>query len=220
MNILSQKRLSLKIWCHVSLCCCFFVSYLFIGDCCLHLVLILWYLYMSGKELCLQISKKKVEISLALYRSLPDKVSCYMLNISDLNLNFTCCLQLPCWAHFLPLSLWQSAKMFNYAGWRNACNYIFIVFAAIFIITRLVIFPFRYTLHHHRHRQYITYIFYAFSQLFSYHFLSLSLSTGLFTVRGYTQWRSMNPSLAITSLTASWWCCNVYMSSGPSSSYG
>uniref|UniRef100_A0A3Q3GWA2 Ceramide synthase 2b n=1 Tax=Labrus bergylta TaxID=56723 RepID=A0A3Q3GWA2_9LABR len=37
----------------------------------------------------------------------------------------------------------ESAKMFNYAGWRNACNYIFIVFAAIFIITRLVIFPFR-----------------------------------------------------------------------------
>ncbi|GAA6220614.1 ceramide synthase 2-like [Lates japonicus] len=38
--------------------------------------------------------------------------------------------------------LLESAKMFNYAGWRNACNYIFIVFAAIFIVTRLVIFPF------------------------------------------------------------------------------
>lgn len=38
----------------------------------------------------------------------------------------------------------QSAKMFNYAGWRNACNYIFIGFAAVFIVTRLVIFPFRY----------------------------------------------------------------------------
>uniref|UniRef100_A0A7N6A994 Ceramide synthase 2b n=1 Tax=Anabas testudineus TaxID=64144 RepID=A0A7N6A994_ANATE len=38
--------------------------------------------------------------------------------------------------------LLESAKMFNYAGWRNACNYIFIVFAAIFIFTRLVIFPF------------------------------------------------------------------------------
>uniref|UniRef100_A0A3B3ZXF3 Uncharacterized protein n=1 Tax=Periophthalmus magnuspinnatus TaxID=409849 RepID=A0A3B3ZXF3_9GOBI len=37
----------------------------------------------------------------------------------------------------------ESAKMFNYAGWRNACNYIFIVFAAVFIVTRLVIFPFR-----------------------------------------------------------------------------
>ncbi|XP_029959235.1 ceramide synthase 2-like isoform X1 [Salarias fasciatus] len=36
----------------------------------------------------------------------------------------------------------ESAKMFNYAGWRNACNYIFIVFAAVFIITRLVYFPF------------------------------------------------------------------------------
>lgn len=38
--------------------------------------------------------------------------------------------------------LLESAKMFNYAGWRKTCNYIFIIFAAIFIITRLVIFPF------------------------------------------------------------------------------
>uniref|UniRef100_A0A3Q3J283 Ceramide synthase 2b n=1 Tax=Monopterus albus TaxID=43700 RepID=A0A3Q3J283_MONAL len=38
--------------------------------------------------------------------------------------------------------LLESAKMFNYAGWRNACNYLFIVFAAFFIFTRLVIFPF------------------------------------------------------------------------------
>ncbi|XP_016117700.1 ceramide synthase 2-like, partial [Sinocyclocheilus grahami] len=37
----------------------------------------------------------------------------------------------------------QSAKMFNYARWKNACNYIFILFAAIFIVTRLIIFPFR-----------------------------------------------------------------------------
>ncbi|NXA56615.1 CERS2 synthase, partial [Nothocercus julius] len=36
----------------------------------------------------------------------------------------------------------QSAKMFNYAGWRNTCNNIFIVFAAVFIVTRLVILPF------------------------------------------------------------------------------
>ncbi|XP_076136185.1 ceramide synthase 2-like [Alosa pseudoharengus] len=39
--------------------------------------------------------------------------------------------------------LLESAKMFNYAGWRNTCNNIFILFAAVFIITRLVIFPFR-----------------------------------------------------------------------------
>uniref|UniRef100_A0A8C2B3N5 Ceramide synthase 2a n=1 Tax=Cyprinus carpio TaxID=7962 RepID=A0A8C2B3N5_CYPCA len=38
--------------------------------------------------------------------------------------------------------LLESAKMFNYAGWRKACNYIFIVFAVVFMITRLVIFPF------------------------------------------------------------------------------
>ncbi|KAF6074178.1 ceramide synthase 2 [Phyllostomus discolor] len=36
----------------------------------------------------------------------------------------------------------QSAKMFNYAGWKNTCNNIFIVFAIVFIITRLVILPF------------------------------------------------------------------------------
>uniref|UniRef100_A0A672P5S9 Ceramide synthase 2-like n=1 Tax=Sinocyclocheilus grahami TaxID=75366 RepID=A0A672P5S9_SINGR len=38
--------------------------------------------------------------------------------------------------------LLESAKMFNYAGWRKACNYIFILFAVVFMITRLVIFPF------------------------------------------------------------------------------
>ncbi|XP_010725399.2 ceramide synthase 2-like, partial [Meleagris gallopavo] len=38
--------------------------------------------------------------------------------------------------------LLESAKMFNYANWRNTCNNIFIVFAAVFIVTRLVILPF------------------------------------------------------------------------------
>ncbi|XP_030644280.1 ceramide synthase 2a [Chanos chanos] len=38
--------------------------------------------------------------------------------------------------------LLESAKMFNYAGWKKTCNYIFILFAVVFIITRLVIFPF------------------------------------------------------------------------------
>uniref|UniRef100_H3ARQ4 Ceramide synthase 2 n=1 Tax=Latimeria chalumnae TaxID=7897 RepID=H3ARQ4_LATCH len=36
----------------------------------------------------------------------------------------------------------ESAKMFNYAGWKSTCNAIFIVFAAVFIITRLIILPF------------------------------------------------------------------------------
>ncbi|CDQ56685.1 unnamed protein product [Oncorhynchus mykiss] len=36
----------------------------------------------------------------------------------------------------------KSAKMFNYAEWRKTCNYIFILFAAVFILTRLVILPF------------------------------------------------------------------------------
>ncbi|XP_069766779.1 ceramide synthase 2 isoform X2 [Narcine bancroftii] len=38
--------------------------------------------------------------------------------------------------------LLESAKMFNYAGWKSLCNAIFVVFAAVFIITRLIIFPF------------------------------------------------------------------------------
>lgn len=38
--------------------------------------------------------------------------------------------------------LLESAKMFNYAGWKNTCNNLFIVFAVVFIITRLVIMPF------------------------------------------------------------------------------
>uniref|UniRef100_A0A8C5DBN2 Ceramide synthase 2-like n=1 Tax=Gouania willdenowi TaxID=441366 RepID=A0A8C5DBN2_GOUWI len=38
--------------------------------------------------------------------------------------------------------LMESAKMFNYAGWKRTCNCIFTIFAAVFIITRLVILPF------------------------------------------------------------------------------
>ncbi|KAM6956303.1 ceramide synthase 2-like [Aplochiton taeniatus] len=38
--------------------------------------------------------------------------------------------------------LLESAKMFNYGnGWRKTCDGLFIVFAAIFLITRLVLFP-------------------------------------------------------------------------------
>ncbi|XP_052008834.1 ceramide synthase 2 isoform X1 [Xyrauchen texanus] len=38
--------------------------------------------------------------------------------------------------------LLESAKMFNYAGWETTCNSIFVVFALVFIVTRLIIFPF------------------------------------------------------------------------------
>lgn len=38
--------------------------------------------------------------------------------------------------------LLESAKMFNYAGWRKTCNCIFTIFAGVFIVTRLVILPF------------------------------------------------------------------------------
>ncbi|XP_072525265.1 ceramide synthase 2 [Salminus brasiliensis] len=37
--------------------------------------------------------------------------------------------------------LLESAKMFNYAGWKKTCDSLFVVFAAVFLITRLVVFP-------------------------------------------------------------------------------
>lgn len=33
--------------------------------------------------------------------------------------------------------------MFNYAGWRKTCDTLFVIFAAVFLITRLVVFPCR-----------------------------------------------------------------------------
>ncbi|KAM4556815.1 ceramide synthase 2-like isoform 1-T1 [Fundulus diaphanus] len=40
--------------------------------------------------------------------------------------------------------LLESAKMFNYgAGWRKTCDSLFVVFAVVFLVTRLVIFPSR-----------------------------------------------------------------------------
>ncbi|XP_043946548.1 ceramide synthase 2-like isoform X2 [Protopterus annectens] len=35
----------------------------------------------------------------------------------------------------------ESAKMFNYAGWKRTCNVLFVIFSSVFFITRLVIFP-------------------------------------------------------------------------------
>ncbi|XP_062843664.1 ceramide synthase 2 [Trichomycterus rosablanca] len=37
--------------------------------------------------------------------------------------------------------LLESAKMFNYAGWRRTCDLLFVVFAVVFLVTRLVVFP-------------------------------------------------------------------------------
>ncbi|KAL6469474.1 hypothetical protein MHYP_G00229980 [Metynnis hypsauchen] len=39
--------------------------------------------------------------------------------------------------------LLESAKMFNYAGWRKTCDGLFVLFAVVFLVTRLVIFPCR-----------------------------------------------------------------------------
>ncbi|XP_008329223.1 ceramide synthase 2 [Cynoglossus semilaevis] len=39
--------------------------------------------------------------------------------------------------------LLESAKMFHYAGWTRLCDSLFVVFALVFLFTRLVVFPFR-----------------------------------------------------------------------------
>ncbi|XP_034469794.1 ceramide synthase 2-like [Hippoglossus hippoglossus] len=44
--------------------------------------------------------------------------------------------------HDLSDILLESAKMFNYGtGWRRTCDALFVVFAVVFLVTRLVIFP-------------------------------------------------------------------------------
>ncbi|XP_076150243.1 ceramide synthase 4-like isoform X3 [Alosa pseudoharengus] len=45
--------------------------------------------------------------------------------------------QRECWKGY-PL---QSAKMFNYAGWKKTCDSLFVIFAVVFLVTRLVVFP-------------------------------------------------------------------------------
>uniref|UniRef100_A0A8C2I9N9 Ceramide synthase 4b n=1 Tax=Cyprinus carpio TaxID=7962 RepID=A0A8C2I9N9_CYPCA len=37
--------------------------------------------------------------------------------------------------------LLESAKMFNYAGWKKTCDSLFVIFAAVFLVTRLLLFP-------------------------------------------------------------------------------
>uniref|UniRef100_A0A3Q4BVG4 Uncharacterized protein n=1 Tax=Mola mola TaxID=94237 RepID=A0A3Q4BVG4_MOLML len=37
--------------------------------------------------------------------------------------------------------LLESAKMFHYAGWRRMCDSLFVIFALIFLATRLLVFP-------------------------------------------------------------------------------
>uniref|UniRef100_A0A665WXB3 Ceramide synthase 2-like n=1 Tax=Echeneis naucrates TaxID=173247 RepID=A0A665WXB3_ECHNA len=39
--------------------------------------------------------------------------------------------------------LLESAKMFHYAGWTKTCDSLFVIFALVFLITRLVVFPLR-----------------------------------------------------------------------------
>ncbi|TNN75611.1 Ceramide synthase 2 [Liparis tanakae] len=38
--------------------------------------------------------------------------------------------------------LLESAKLFNYAKWEKTCKSLFVLFALVFMVTRLIIFPF------------------------------------------------------------------------------
>uniref|UniRef100_A0A8C2JEX5 Ceramide synthase 4b n=1 Tax=Cyprinus carpio TaxID=7962 RepID=A0A8C2JEX5_CYPCA len=40
--------------------------------------------------------------------------------------------------------LLESAKMFNYAGWKKTCDSLFVIFAAVFLVTRLVFLCFTF----------------------------------------------------------------------------
>ncbi|XP_015279981.1 PREDICTED: ceramide synthase 2 [Gekko japonicus] len=67
--------------------------------------------------------------------------------------------------------LLESAKMFNYAGWKNTCNYLFIVFSVVFIISRLIIFPF-WILHCT-----VIYPLYMYPPFFGYYFFNSMMIT-------------------------------------------
>ncbi|XP_034040150.1 ceramide synthase 2 [Thalassophryne amazonica] len=70
--------------------------------------------------------------------------------------------------------LLESAKLFNYAKWEKTCKALFVVFAVMFMVTRLVIFPFWlihctwvYPIHH-------------YPAFFGYYFFNIMLLVLLF----------------------------------------
>ncbi|KAJ8249467.1 hypothetical protein GJAV_G00235280 [Gymnothorax javanicus] len=65
--------------------------------------------------------------------------------------------------------LLESAKLFNYAKWEKTCNAIFVVFALVFIVTRLIIYPF-WLIHCA-----LVYPLLDFAPFFGYYFFNLML---------------------------------------------
>ncbi|XP_038603076.1 ceramide synthase 3 [Tachyglossus aculeatus] len=63
----------------------------------------------------------------------------------------------------------ESAKIFSYAGWKQTCNVLFVIFTIVFFISRLVIFPFWIL-----HCTLILPLYYV-EPFFSYIFLNLQL---------------------------------------------
>lgn len=72
-------------------------------------------------------------------------LSCY-LDFLVLNLKTCSGIVVGSWWN-LPFDLFsfvflQSAKMFNYGtGWKSTSDALFVVFAVVFLVTRLIIFP-------------------------------------------------------------------------------
>ncbi|XP_056134532.1 ceramide synthase 2 [Lampris incognitus] len=70
--------------------------------------------------------------------------------------------------------LLESAKLFNYAKWEKTCNVLFLVFAIVFMVTRLIIFPF-WLIH-------CTWVYpvYHYPPFFGYYFFNVMLVVLLF----------------------------------------
>ncbi|XP_041790714.1 ceramide synthase 2-like [Chelmon rostratus] len=65
--------------------------------------------------------------------------------------------------------LLESAKMFHYSGWRRTCDSLFVVFALVFLVTRLVVLPARVL-----HTTLVTSLNF-FEPFFGYYFFNLLL---------------------------------------------
>ncbi|XP_051062442.1 protein Lines homolog 1 isoform X1 [Phodopus roborovskii] len=90
----------------------------------------------------------------------------------------------------------ESAKMFSYAGWKQTCNILFLIFSIVFFISRFIIFPFWIL--------YCTLILplYYLEPFFSYIFLNFQLMVlqGLHLYWGYFIMKMLNRCIFMKSI--------------------
>uniref|UniRef100_A0A8C2QL72 Ceramide synthase 3 n=1 Tax=Cricetulus griseus TaxID=10029 RepID=A0A8C2QL72_CRIGR len=90
----------------------------------------------------------------------------------------------------------ESAKMFSYAGWKQTCNALFLIFSIVFFISRFIIFPFWIL--------YCTLILplYYLEPFFSYIFLNFQLMVlqGLHLYWGYFIMKMLNRCIFMKSI--------------------